>query len=195
MSPSTKALRLARLQAYYRQKFHATKYKQVKDSTRRHWSCNRAIFNAIMRACLTCGVSIDCNACSLADGSNSLLPDYCSPADSFLRGAHKYLGYWVNPPFHRAQQFIQAAVRHAKQNANVMMILPDWPDRPWFKHAQMHFTKVHTFNAGTMLFDRLNIGPSSAHRYCAPSPWPVSIYANCNAANELQLSEQLQRTF
>ena len=195
MPPSRRAARLGRLHAYYRQRHKTGHYKQVKDNAKRYWSCNRAIFNARMRACLTCGVSVDCDACSLPDGSNALLPSYCSPARSFLRGTHKHLGFWINPPFHRAKKFIEAAARHAKENANVILILPDWPDRPWFKQAQMQFTKVHTFHAGTMLFERQNIGPGPMHRYCAPCPWPVSIYAKCIAKNELQLSEQLKSAF
>ena len=103
--------------------------------------------------------------------------------------------FWVNPPFHRAKQFIQAANRHAQAGDSVLLMLQEWPDRPWYGQAQQLFTKVHTFQAGTMLFDRHNMGSGPEHRYCAPYLGPVSLYAKLQAGNEVQLSEKLKGAF
>ena len=86
-----------------------------------------------------------------------------------------------------------AAVRQANENASVVMILPDWPDRPWYRLAHKHFARVFTFKTGVCLFGRQHKGPGPARWYCAPSQWPVTVYAKLSCASEKSLSALLER--
>ena len=86
-----------------------------------------------------------------------------------------------------------AAVRQANENASVVMILPDWPDRPWYRLAHKHFARVFTFKTGVCLFERQHKGPGPARWYCAPSQWPVTVYAKLSGASEKSLSALLER--
>ena len=62
-----------------------------------------------------CNQEFTLDACANSNGDNILCSKYCSPTDSFLQKDLKDEFVWINPPFKRAKEFLEAYFTQKRQ--------------------------------------------------------------------------------
>ena len=111
------------------------------------------------------------------DGSNSRVPRFCSPSNSFfdtqtLASEH----VWINAPFH----LIEPAIKHylalkarSPDTTSACILVPRWPGARWNRLLQ-GMQVIQKFEVGFPLFklDR----PGTQNTSSPMIPWPVDIY-------------------
>ena len=111
------------------------------------------------------------------DGSNALVPSYCSPGNSFfdttsLENQH----VWVNAPFHLIEHAIQHYLKlkaKTPDSTSACFLVPRWPGATWNKLLQ-GMQVLTSFKEGWPLFDLDR--PGTPNKATPAIPWPVDIY-------------------
>ena len=116
-------------------------------------------------------------------GFNAQLPRFCSkqtPFDARVIAGHSV---YVNPPFHKIEEFVQQYVAAKALNpaTEACFITPHKPEQPWFKLLRAHMCLKHTFarNWGAdqdRLFSRPLVQGGVAREVVRGNPWPVCVW-------------------
>lgn len=127
-----------------------------------------------------------------ASDGNHLCDEYYTRENSFLRARinHRASGpppvLWCNPPFDNPGPFVEHVIQQVGScpGAVGLILFPEWWGSP--THARLkEFTRVHTFPAGTRLFDMPAMSADSDRVPMGPTPWPVHVY-RVSHAEEIQ---------
>ena len=81
---------------------------------------------------------------------------FSSGSRSFLSNWQEAAGHriWCHPPRDKIEEFMEAVLKAWGRDASTscIMIVPDWPTRPWFRHARLRkrpvWRLVRTFPPG-----------------------------------------------
>ena len=84
------------------------------------------IFKQIQKLC---NHTFTMDACANSNGDNALCPRYCSSEDTFLSKDLKGEFVWINPPFKRANEFLEAYFAQKREypdQVGACILLPCW---------------------------------------------------------------------
>ena len=138
----------------------------------------RSEFEALQSAI---GRAFTLDACCNEDGSNSLVSGaFCSPAKSFLEFDCAGQTVWLNPPFDRADDFLQW-YNHCKakspHNTSAVILLPKWFKPKWtglLAGKQL----LREYPKGYCLFEAppLDSAQTGGRQRMPGIPWPVQTW-------------------
>lgn len=121
------------------------------------------------------GVTCQLDCCANTDGSNALLPEYCSQDKSFLdltadQVRDKML--WMNPPYDMLDQFVDHwfKLRAQSPNTGCILLLPEWAEKEWWQKVN-GLEQICVYPKGSHLFHQPTRG--GGRRRCGPLPWKV----------------------
>jgi len=150
--------------------------KGVRDSFDR--SVRRSEFEALQSAI---GRAFTLDACCNDDGGNSLVSDaFCSPANSFLEFDCAGQTVWMNPPFDRADEFLQwfsHCQARSPHSTSAVILLPKW-----FKTNRVGLLAgkqlLREYPKGYCLFESVPLSPADKGGRPPRSglPWPVQAW-------------------
>ena len=83
---------------------------------------------------------------------------------------------WVNPPFSRFNEVLEKVKR---DKAHVILVMPEWKYKPWYKDAMKLRVADVRFPKGTYFFER----PNARKR---PTQWPVRVFLLCGHETKCQ---------
>ena len=117
------------------------------------------------------------DACANSKGDNVLCSRYCSVEDLFLTRDLKGEFVWLNPPFKRANEFLEAYFAQKRaypDQVGACILLPCW--RQFANIPELRqMTVLKQFTPGTHLFSQP--GQDQSHRRnMAGVPWAVNVY-------------------
>jgi hypothetical protein len=121
------------------------------------------------------GKSFDLDAASNSDGSNALVPTFCSATDSFL--SHDCAGQhiWCNAPFRSYLQFLLhyfSCKSRSPDSTSAVFVVPKWTSAPWWPLVR-HMQVLKEYGTGCFLFDSPRLDGT---RISMPGiPWPVLV--------------------
>ena len=117
------------------------------------------------------------DACTNSKGDNVLCARYCSIEDSFLDRDLKGEFVWLNPPFKRAHEFLEAYFAQKRTYPNhvgACILLLCW--RQFANIPELRqMTVLKQFTPGTHLFSQPGQGQSN-RKDMAGVPWAVNVY-------------------
>ena len=117
------------------------------------------------------------DACANSKGNNALCARYCSIEDSFLDKDLKGEFVWLNPPFKRAHEFLEAYFAQKRaypDHVGACILLPCW--RQFANIPELRqMTVLKQFTPGTHLFSKPGQGQSN-RKDMAGVPWAVNVY-------------------
>ena len=117
------------------------------------------------------------DACANSKGDNALCTCYCSVEDSFLNRDLKGEFVWLNPPFRRAHEFLEAYFAQKRMypdHVGACILLPCW--RQFANIPELRqMTILKQFTPGTHLFSQPGEGQSN-RKDMAGVPWAVNVY-------------------
>ena len=126
------------------------------------------------------------DAAASVGGDNAQCKAFCSTGDSFLDKRLDAETIWANFPYGRAEEFLshyEAEKARDPRNAG-MFVLPKWRGASWWsKVERMQLVKEHS--KGEQLFTAPPTGRSKERRVLGPAPWPVCVFWDPPAAEEL----------
>lgn len=121
------------------------------------------------------GKQFTLDACCNDSGDNKLVPNYCSPSNSFL--SHQLTEQdtvWINPPFNSLKE----SIKHYRQQKtdlpglSACIVVPGWIT----ENSQLvqGMTAIASFGTGIRLFYKIN---KQGQRELMPgTPWPVTVW-------------------
>ena len=117
------------------------------------------------------------DACANSKRDNVLCSRYCSVEDSFLNKDLKGEFVWLNPPFKRANEFLEAYFTQKRaypDQVGACILLPCWHQFANIPELRQ-MTVLKQFTPGTRLFSQP--GQDQSHRQdMAGVPWAVNVY-------------------
>ena len=117
------------------------------------------------------------DACANSKGDNTLCARYCSVEDSFLTRDLKSEFIWLNPPFKRAHEFLEASFAQKRaypDQVGACILLPCW--RQFANILELRqMTILKQFTPGTHLFRQPGQGQSNRQDMVGV-PWAVNVY-------------------
>ena len=119
------------------------------------------------------------DACTNSKGDNALCTQYCSVEDSFLTRDLKGEFVWLNPPFKRANEFLEAYCAQKRtypDQVGACILLPCWRQFANIPKLRQMIV-IEQFTPGTHLFSQLGQGQSN-RKDMAGVLWAVNVYYN-----------------
>ena len=117
------------------------------------------------------------DACANSKGDNALCARYCSIEDSFLNKDLKGEFVWLNPPFKRAHEFLEAYFAQKRaypDHVGACILLPCW--RQFANILELRQMAVlKQFTPWTHLFSQPGQGQSN-RKDMGGVPWAVNVY-------------------
>ena len=124
-----------------------------------------------------CNHTFTLDACANNSGDNALCSRYCSPEDSFLSKDLQGEFVWLNPPFKRANEFLEAYFAQKREypdQVGACILLPCWrqfADIPELRRMSL----LKHYAPGTHLFSQPGQDLAKRHEM-AGVPWGVNVY-------------------
>jgi hypothetical protein len=130
----------------------------------------------------------DFDACCDQEGRNSQLPHFWTPQQDCLKQYWTHKNIYCNPPFSRIDEIVSHCLEcfeASPHTTSAVLILPCWPDAPWFSKISQKFHVVKEYPIGSEIAIDIGCSPLGPERSKYAVPWPI-IVVSTHAAKRVK---------
>jgi hypothetical protein len=130
----------------------------------------------------------DIDACCDTNGLNAQLPQYWSPLQDCLQQSWTHKKVYCNPPFSRIDDIVShclACFEASPHTTSAVLVLPCWPDAPWFSKVSQQFHVVKEYPKGSEIAIDIGCSPEEPDLCECAIPWPI-IVVSTHAATRIR---------
>ena len=130
----------------------------------------------------------DIDACCDTHGLNAQLPQYWSPQQDCLQQNWTHKKVYCNPPFSRIDEIVShclACFEASPHTTSAILVLPCWPNAPWFSKVSQHFNVVKEYPIGSEIAIDIGCSPEESECRTCAIPWPI-IVVSTHAAKRVR---------
>jgi hypothetical protein len=148
------------------------------------WSLKKECFNDLNKL----WGPFDIDACCDTNGLNAKLPQYWSPLQDCLQQIWTHKKVYCNPPYSRIDEIVShCLVCHeaSPHTTSAVLVLPCWPDAPWFSKVSQQFHVVKEYPKGSEIAIDIGCSPEEPDLCECAIPWPI-IVVSTHAATRMR---------
>jgi hypothetical protein len=148
------------------------------------WSLKKQCFNELDAI----WGPFDIDACCDTIGLNAQLPLYWSLLQDCLQQNRTHKKMYCNPPFSRIDEIVShclACAEDSPHTTSAVLVLPWWPDAPWFSKDSQKFHIVRDYPVGSEIAIDIGYSPEALDRRTYAIPWPI-IVVSTHAATRVR---------